>query len=120
MSIAENPLPLFGGSRLTPPRAELTARDRCDACGAQAYIALEMTFELVRTPAADEDPAIAELEAQLQVQDDVAAVGVTELLWCNAHYRAFEEKLREQGAVVIRDERHKLAALEGTLPVHPG
>lgn len=120
MSIAENPLPLFGGSRPTSPRAELTASDRCDACGAQAYIALEKSFAITRGPAADLEPAIAELEAQLQPQEEAPAVGVTELLWCNAHYRAYEEKLREQGAVVIRDERHKLAALEGTLSVHPG
>ena len=118
MSIAENPLPLLGDSRPTPPRAELTANDRCDACGAQAYIALEKTFPITREPATELDATIAELEAELH--DDERPLGVAELLWCNAHYRAYEEKLHEQGAVVVRDERHKLAALEGTLPVHPG
>lgn len=61
-------------------RAALTAQDRCDRCGAQAYLAVEV------------------------------APGM-ELLFCAHHTREHRDKLKETGAVIVRDETKKLEAV---------
>lgn len=58
--------------------AELTAHDRCDRCGAQAYVKVQFT------------PATA-----------------TELLFCGHHFADHEQALEEQ-AYLISDQRGKL------------
>lgn len=58
--------------------AELTRQDRCDRCGAQAFVKATL-------PAAD---------------------GL-ELLFCGHHFRAHELKLVAAGAT-IQDERHRI------------
>lgn len=62
----------------TTTTTELTHQDRCDRCGAQAYVRATL-------PAAD---------------------GL-ELLFCGHHFRAHEPKLVAAGAV-IQDERHRI------------
>lgn len=58
--------------------AELTRQDRCDRCGAQAYV-----------------------KATLPTADGL------ELLFCGHHFRAHELKLVAAGAA-IHDERHRI------------
>lgn len=58
--------------------AQLTRQDRCDRCGAQAYVRATL-------PSAD---------------------GM-ELLFCGHHFRAHELKLVAAGAT-IQDERHRI------------
>lgn len=62
--------------RTTP--AELTRQDRCDRCGAQAFV-----------------------RATLPTGDGL------ELLFCGHHFRAHELKLVAAGAA-IHDERHRI------------
>ncbi|MBO9570471.1 MULTISPECIES: DUF7455 domain-containing protein [Actinomycetes] len=62
------------------PTAQLTRQDRCDRCGAQAY-----------------------------VRATLATAGGAELLFCGHHFRAHESKLLSAGAVVL-DERHLIDA----------
>ena len=57
---------------------ELTRQDRCDRCGAQAYV-----------------------KATLPTADGM------ELLFCGHHFRAHELKLVAAGAA-IQDERHRI------------
>ena len=57
---------------------ELTRQDRCDRCGAQAYV-----------------------KATLPTADGM------ELLFCGHHFRAHELKLVAAGAA-IHDERHRI------------
>lgn len=64
----------------TIANAELTRQDRCDRCGAQAYVRASI-------PAADG----------------------ADLLFCGHHFRAFELGLVAAGAVV-HDERHRIDA----------
>ena len=61
----------------TPP-PELTRQDRCDRCGAQAFV-----------------------KATLPTADGL------ELLFCGHHFRAHELKLVAAGAT-IQDERHRI------------
>ena len=58
--------------------AELTRQDRCDRCGAQAFV-----------------------KATLPTADGM------ELLFCGHHFRAHELKLVAAGAA-IHDERHRI------------
>jgi hypothetical protein len=58
--------------------AELTRQDRCDRCGAQAFV-----------------------RATLPTADGM------ELLFCGHHFRAHELKLVAAGAA-IQDERHRI------------
>lgn len=58
--------------------AELTRQDRCDRCGAQAFV-----------------------RATLPTADGL------ELLFCGHHFRAHEPKLVAAGAT-IQDERHRI------------
>lgn len=58
--------------------AELTRQDRCDRCGAQAYV-----------------------KATLPTADGM------DLLFCGHHFRAHELKLVAAGAT-IHDERHRI------------
>ncbi|WP_315094826.1 hypothetical protein [uncultured Cellulomonas sp.] len=60
--------------------AELTRQDRCDRCGAPAYV-----------------------KATLPTADGM------ELLFCGHHFRAHELKLVAAGAT-IQDERHRIDA----------
>ncbi|WP_421734962.1 DUF7455 domain-containing protein [Cellulomonas sp.] len=62
----------------TVTAAELTRQDRCDRCGAQAFV-----------------------RATLPTADGM------ELLFCGHHFRAHELKLVAAGAT-IQDERHRL------------
>ncbi|UZN02522.1 hypothetical protein [Cellulomonas sp. S1-8] len=58
--------------------AELTLRDRCDRCGARAY-----------------------------VRATLGQAGGAELLFCGHHFRAHEMKLVAAGATIL-DERHRI------------
>ncbi|WP_456846393.1 DUF7455 domain-containing protein [Cellulomonas sp. P5_C6] len=58
--------------------AQLTRQDRCDRCGAQAY-----------------------------VRATLPSAGGMELLFCGHHFRAHELKLVAAG-VTIHDERHRI------------
>ena len=58
--------------------AGLTRQDRCDRCGAQAFV-----------------------KATIHAADDM------ELLFCGHHFRAHELKLVAAGAT-IQDERHRI------------
>lgn len=60
------------------PTAALTRRDRCDRCGAQAY-----------------------------VRATIPATDGLDLLFCGHHFRAFEAGLVGSGAT-IHDERHRI------------
>ena len=60
------------------PTGELTRQDRCDRCGAQAYV-----------------------KATIPGSDGL------ELLFCGHHFRAHEVMLRTTGAM-IQDERHRI------------
>ncbi len=62
----------------------LTAADRCDRCGARAYV---------------------------QVNMFVPDSGNHELLFCAHDYRQHEAKLRDSGARVVLDQRHQLQTL---------
>jgi hypothetical protein len=64
------------------PTAELTRQDRCDRCGAQAF-----------------------------VKATIPSAGGMELLFCGHHFRAHELKLVAAGAT-IQDERYRLAEQE--------
>lgn len=60
--------------------AQLTRQDRCDRCGAQAY-----------------------------VRATLHQAGDAELLFCGHHFRAHESKLVATGASIL-DERHRIDA----------
>ena len=62
---------------------DLTAADRCDRCGARAYV---------------------------QVNMFVLNGGNHDLLFCAHDYRKHEAKLRDSGARVVLDQRHQLQA----------
>ncbi|MFI2754218.1 hypothetical protein ACGIF2_15560 [Cellulomonas sp. P22] len=62
------------------PTTELSRHDRCDRCGAQAY-----------------------------VRATLAAGDGLELLFCGHHFRTFEHGLVASGAT-IHDERHRIEA----------
>lgn len=61
----------------------LTATDRCDRCGGQAYVRVEV-------PNFEDHP----------------------LLFCAHHAREHKDGLREKGCIVVADERSKLSAVQ--------
>jgi hypothetical protein len=63
----------------------LTAADRCDRCGAQAYVLLSVF---------------------------VAGSGERDLLFCAHHYRDNERRLVESGVRVLLDQRRELEPVE--------
>ena len=63
----------------------LTAADRCDRCGAQAYVLLSVF---------------------------VPESGERDLLFCAHHYRANERQLEQSGVRVLLDQRRELEPLE--------
>lgn len=76
----------------TPTRT-LTAEDRCDRCGAQAYVAITVAHPGGK-------PVVAE--------DAIPASAGTELLFCAHHHTRHEVKLAEIGASKTVDETYKL------------
>ena len=63
----------------------LTAADRCDRCGAQAYVLLSVF---------------------------VPESGERDLLFCAHHYRANERQLEQSGVRVLLDQRRELEPVE--------
>ena len=63
----------------------LTAEDRCDRCGAQAYVLLSVF---------------------------VPESGERDLLFCAHHYQANERQLEQSGVRVLLDQRRELEPLE--------
>jgi hypothetical protein len=78
---------------------KLTARDRCDSCGAQAF----MRFIVPETPARMEQ------RAALQIPDDAKIELPGELTFCGHHGAEYEATIGSLGAVV-QDETDNINA----------
>lgn len=76
-------------------RGPLTAADRCDRCGAQAYVAISIGH--------------SGAEGTTTLSEAVPASAGTELLFCAHHKREHGDALVAKGAVVTRDDSGQLA-----------
>lgn len=71
----------------------MNATDRCDRCGAQAYVSVAFSYEDVE--------ATVKYEGQKRTK-------VGGLLFCGHHYQQHEVDLNTLENAVVTDERHKL------------